>query len=144
MRLNRLSILAFGIVAFGGCARWQPEGPGRATLPEACPMRRAPAVAEFGPDGLRAVYHFVTQNASNEELGALIDGTATYSFALAPMTVTINGRDSMFARGAAVLRSQREVDSEFGIACRLGRGRVYLTHVRYNPARQQGENVRAR
>ena len=144
MRMNRLSALALGILALGGCARWQPEGPGRATLPDACPLRRAPAVQAFGPDGLRAVYHFVTQNASNEELGALIDGTAAHGFSLAPMTVNINGRDTLFARGQTVLRNQREVDAEFGIACGLGHGRVYLTHVRYNTDQQQGEQIRVR
>ena len=41
--------------------------------------------------------------------------------------------------GMAGLRSQREVDAEFQAACRLGRGHVYLTHVRYDMVQQEGD-----
>lgn len=132
-------------VALTGCAtRWQPQTEGRVVLSEACSGRRAPAVEEFGASGLRGVYHFVTQDASSEELGTLIRGTETQGFRLAFMTVNINGLDTIFAHGPALLRSQGEVDAEFRAACGLGHGRVYLTHVRYNAAEGEGEYVRAR
>jgi hypothetical protein len=130
----------------GGCAlRWHPQtGPGPATFGPACPGRRAPAVADFGAAGIRGAYHFVIDHASRGDLGALVRGAGAQGFGLAPLTVNINGHDTVFAIGPAVLHDQAEVDAEFQIACRLGRGRIYLTHVRYNPADSHSPEVRVR
>ena len=143
MRGRHLLIVVAGITALSGCARWQPDTGARPSFAHACPLTRAPEVTDFGPAGLRAIYHFVTQDASDDELGALIRGTSAAGFELMFMTVNLNGRDTVFANGAGVLHSQREVDTEFAVACRIGMGRVYLTHVRYNPAGEPGP-VRAR
>ncbi len=136
----------FAALALSGCTqRWRPQsGPGPVTFSEACPQRRAPRVEDFGEAGVRGVYHFVTQDASDDELGALVQATSAGGFSLVPMTVNLNGRDTLFAHGAAVLRSQAEVDAEFTTACRMGQGRVYLTHVRYNQGDGSAEQVRAR
>ena len=142
MRGRHFALLV-GLAAHGGCARWQPDMGARPSFAHACSLTRAPEVTDFGPAGLHAVYHFVTQDASNDDLGALIRGTEARGFALMLMTVNLNGRDTVFAHGAGVLRSQSEVDAEFEVACRIGTGRVYLTHVRYNPADEPGA-VRAR
>jgi len=143
MRGLHFLILTAAIAALSGCARWQPETGARPSFARACPHTRAPAVTDFGAAGLRGIYHFVTQDASNDELDALIQGTRTHGFTLMLMTVNLNGRDTVFAHGAVILRSQRQVDAEFTAACQLGAGRVYLTHVRYNSADETGP-VRAR
>ena len=144
MRTKSLAMIAAAAAAcLGGCARWQPQTSGQVVLTRACPLARAPSVAEFGRAGLSGIYHFVTQDASRDELGALIHNADAAGFRLMLLTVNLNGKDTVFAWGAAVLRSQRDVDAEFGIACRMGQGHIYLTHVRYNPAGQTG-NVRAR
>jgi hypothetical protein len=136
-------MIAAAAACLGGCARWQPQTSGHVVLTRACPLARAPNVADFGRAGLRGVYHFVTQDASSDELGALVRNTEAAGFNLMLLTVNLNGKDTVFARGPAVLRNQRDVDAEFGAACRMGQGHVYLTHVRYNPAGEAGD-VRVR
>jgi hypothetical protein len=144
MRGVPLAVIAVAAACLGGCVfRWQPQATGRVVMTRACTWNRAPNVADFGPAGVRGAYSFATQNASDAELGALIRNTGAGGFSLALVIANLNGRDAMFAQGPAALRSQREVDREFRTACRLGQGRVYLTHVRYNPARQAGD-VRVR
>lgn len=131
-------LLAVG-TGLAGCARWQPQRtPGPVAFDRACPLARAPRVTDFGPAGLRAAYHFVTQGATGDELGGLIRRTDAAGFRLALITVQINGADTVFAAGPGVLRDQRAVDEEFRTACRLGLGPIYLTHVRYNPAARDG------
>lgn len=138
-----LSIICAALL--GGCTtRWHPEAHGPLTLVPACPNRRAPNVPDFGAAGVRAAYHFVTEGASGDDLGALIQHARAQGFGLAMMTVNINGRDTVLATGPAVLHDQREVDAEFNIACHLGRGPIYLTHVRYNPADSDQRQVRVR
>lgn len=64
------------------------------------------------------------------------------SFALVPLTIDLNGKETLVAHGAAVLRRQAEVDAEFATACAMGHGAVYLTHVGHNPV--DAESVRVR
>src|SRR3546814_9658839 len=66
-------LLAIGI-ALGGCAkRWEPErGLAPLKFVEACPGRKAPAVTDFGPQGVTAAYHFVVTGASEKEIATLV------------------------------------------------------------------------
>lgn len=135
--------LAFAILLSGCAARWQSEK-GPVSLTEACPQRRALRVEVFGDAGLHAVYNFVTQGASDTDLAAFLRRGRKKGFDLMLMTVNINGLDTTFATGPLVLRSQEQVDAEFEAACRLGVGPIYLTHVQYNPADENGPSVRVR
>jgi len=145
MRTRLLAMAILCATALCGCTpRWRPETSGPVSFTPACPQRRAPAVTEFGAAGVRAAYNFVTDRASDGDLGILLRQSRALGFGLAPMTVNLNGHDTMFATGPAVLHDQREVDAEFQAACRLGHGRIYLTHVRYNPADANGPGVRVR
>jgi hypothetical protein len=130
----------------GGCAtRWEPQaGEGPVTFEHACSGRVAPAVADFGRAGVRAAYHFVTQGASDVERGALSRRAALQGFGVAPITVNLNGLDTVFVTGPNILRTQSEVDAQFVAACGLGRGPIYLTHVRHNSADSDGEQVRVK
>src|SRR3546814_17523147 len=67
-------LLAIGI-ALGGCAkRWEPErGLAPLKFVEACPGRKAPAVTDFGPQGVTAAYHLVVTGASEKEIATLVD-----------------------------------------------------------------------
>lgn len=129
----------------GACVpRWEAPTVGPVQFTEACPDRRAPLIEDFGSTGLRAVYNFVVQDASQDDLGLLFRQSREQGFGLAPVTININGHDTLFATGAAALHRQSEVDAEFRSACRMGGGKVYLTHVRYNPEGDQNEQVRVR
>ena len=130
--------------ALAGCARWQPEQSGPVTLTRACPLQRAPGVADFAGGGVKGVYQFVTQDAAEGDLGSFLRSTDEHGFGLVPLTVTMNGKDTLIAHGPGVLRSQAEVDAEFETACAMGHGSVYLTHVRYNAANEEGGAVRVR
>lgn len=136
--------VACAVLLTGCTTRWQPETHGPVKLTEACPLRRAPVVHDFGTAGLRGVYHFVTDNASDRDILRLIDQTEEQGFALILHTLTINGRDTVFAQGPGVLHNQSAVDSEFRSACRLGGGGIYLTHVRYNVAEADQRSTRVR
>src|SRR3546814_2398511 len=105
---------------------------------------KAPLIEDFGSAGLRAVYNFVVQDASQDELDLLFRQSREQGFGLAPVTININGRDTLFATGATALHSQGEVDAEFRTACRKGGGKVYLTHVRYSSDGDQNEQIRVR
>ena len=139
MQIRSLPPLLAASLLLTGCARWEPQrGPGLATFDRACPLARAPRVDDFGAAGVRGAYHFVTQGATSDDLGALARRAAAARFRLAPITVEMNGVDTMFGAGPGVLHDQHAIDAEFGAACRLGSGPIYLTHVRYNPAQENG------
>ena len=130
-------------IAITGCARWQPEESDPHTLPDACPLLgRAPAVSEFPAGGLRGTYQFVTQDAPTEDKVAFLRKAAENGFALVPLTVNLNGKDTLIAHGAAVLHTQPEVDAEFTRACAMGFGAIHLTHVTHNPADAASVRVR--
>jgi hypothetical protein len=130
----------------GGCtARWHAQtGQGLATFRPACPGRRAPAVADFGAAGVRAVYNLVTDDVSSRELSGLLRDSGAQGFRIMPLTVNLNGHDTLFMTGPSVLNDQTAVDEEFQVACRLGRGHIYLTHVRYNPEDIRSPEIRVR
>lgn len=136
-------LLALGAVS--GCARWEPEtAAGPITLSQACPLQRGPAVTDFGEAGLRGVYHFVTQDAPMEDKTAFLAASRTHGFDVVLMTININGKDTLFAPGPELLRSQAQVDAEFDLACSLGHGKVYLTHVRYDAPNPDAKSLRVR
>lgn len=143
MTKTGLVALAALSIAISGCARWQPETSDPQTLPGACPLLgRAPSVAEFPAGGLRGTYQFVTQDASTEDKVAFLDKVEENGFALVPLTIDLNGKETLVAHGAAVLRRQAEVDAEFATACAMGHGAVYLTHVTHNPVDAESARVR--
>jgi hypothetical protein len=121
------------VAASTGCARWQPEANGPIQLTRACPLQNAPAVTDYGAAGVYAMYHYVIQDASGAEVEAFKTGRTSAGFAVAAITLNINGKDTLFVRGARAMRSQGEVDEEFNSACRAGYQEVYLTHVFYQP-----------
>ena len=99
---------------------------------------------EFGEAGVRGTYHVVVQDAPDDELAAFIGRVAEHGFGLVPLTIDIDGLDTMVVTGTATLRTQHEVDVEFDSACGMGGGKIYLTHVRYNPATEAGGPVQVR
>lgn len=139
-------ILTIGLaLTLAACAtRFTPEEGSPLRLTEACEGRIAPRVEQFGETGLRATYHFVTQDASDEDIRQLFARVHEEGFAYMPMTFNINGLDTLFVRGPQDLRTQEEADVEFEIACGLGIDPIYMTHVRYNPADQTDGPVRVR
>jgi len=102
-------------------------------------LRRAPAVEAFGETGVRAVYHFVVGGAQGHALRDFLSVAQAGSFAIMPMTIQMDGVDTMFVHGRAALHDQNAVDREFRTACALGGGGIYLTHVRHNPAVATGD-----
>ncbi|WP_324751186.1 hypothetical protein SH591_07510 [Sphingomonas sp. LY54] len=139
MTKTRLAILAVLSIATTACAtRWEPEDSDPRTLPSACASHRAPEVDTFPAGGLRAAYQFVTQDAPERERTAFIRATGINGFGLVPLTINLNGKDTLIAYGPAVLQNQAEVDAEFAKACSMDQGRVYLTHVRHNPVDEEG------
>ncbi|BBC70932.1 conserved hypothetical protein [Altererythrobacter sp. B11] len=116
-----------------GCARWEPEASGPARLTRACPLKRAPAVTDYGEAGVYAMYHYVVQDASAEEIAAFKNERIAAGFAVAEIVINLNGKDTLFVRGATAMRRQAEVDREFAAACEAGSEDVYLTHVFYQP-----------
>jgi hypothetical protein len=140
----RALILMLPVTALGGCARWEPESRGPVQLVRACPLQRAPAVGELGDKGLRGAYHFVIQDAADDDLTGFLAASEAEGFKVILLTLNINGKDTVFAMGPDVLMSQAHVDAEFDVACALGRGKVYLTHVRYDPPDPAAGPVRVR
>jgi hypothetical protein len=139
MQARLLATILAGSATLTGCARWEPSRrPGPVTFERACPLRLAPRVEAFGGTGVRAVYHFAVGGAG-DALSAFLRAAGTAGFNVAPVMVEINGTDTLIVHGPAVLRDQRAVDREFRAACALGRGRIYLAHVRHNPAGQPGD-----
>lgn len=126
-----MPLVAVGLVA--GCARWEPRTEGPVEFTRACPLKRAPAVEDFGDLGVTGAYHFVIQDAPKEDLAAFLQATGEKSFSVALMPIEINGMNTIVAQGPGVLGKQAQVDAEFELACGIGRGKVYLTHVRYDP-----------
>ena len=108
MQVRNLLIFLAGSLVLTGCARWQPQhGPGPTRFDRACPLARAPRVADFGPAGVRGAYHFVVQGATSDDLAGLTRRTAAAGFRLGLLTVEMNGVDTMFAAGPGVLRDQQ-------------------------------------
>lgn len=120
-----------------GCARWQPET-NPVELTQACPGKRAPVVGEMPELPLRATYNFVIEGVSDADLKAFLANLKSDGFSLVPMMFNLNGKDTLFANGPAVLGSQSGVDAEFNLACRTAVGDVYLTHVRFNSVDADG------
>ena|SRR5690606_38535916 len=83
-----------------------------------------------------------TQDAPTEDKVAFLRKAAENGFALVPLTVNLNGKDTLIAHGAAVLHTQPEVDAEFTRACAMGFGAIHLTHVTHNPADAASVRVR--
>jgi hypothetical protein len=129
--------------ALTGCARWEPEQASPVKLTRACPLQRGPEVAAFG-EGVSGVYSFVTQDAPERELAEFLRTAEASGFSLIPMAITLNGKDTLVATGPALLRNQFQADAEFQLACSLGGGAVYLTHVRYNAPEENRGSVRVR
>lgn len=121
------------VIATTGCTRWKPETSSPVKLTRACPLQRAPAVTDYGEAGVYAMYHYVVQGASGEELTAFTLERKSRGFAVAMMTMNINGKDTLFVRGAKAMRTQDQVDEEFDVSCGAGSEHVYLTHVFYQP-----------
>ena len=120
-----------------GCARWEPET-NPVELTQACPGKRAPVVGEVPELPVRATYNFVIEGVSDADLKAFLAILKSNGFSLVPMMFNLNGEDTLFANGPAVLGSQSGVDAEFNLACRTAVGDVYLTHVRFNSADADG------
>lgn len=144
MRRLPLALICASIVFVGGCARWEPQQVGPAKLTKACPLKRAPAVEEFAQEGMQGAYHFITQGVSESDLKALLQSARQHGFTFTPITININGKNTLIAKGPNVLMDQNQVDGEFALACSLGRGRAYLSHVRYNPAEEGSELLQVR
>ncbi len=120
-----------------GCARWEPET-NPVGLTQACPGKRAPIVGEAPEWPVRATYNFVTERVSDADLRAFLANLKSNGFSLVPMMFNLNGKDTLFATGPALLANQSAVDAEFNLACRTAVGDVYLTHVRFNSADADG------
>lgn len=130
----RVALVLLAAMSLAGCARWEAQSePGPLEFTRACPLKRAPEVTEFGASGVSGAYHFVIQDADKEDLAAFLESARTAKFNVALMTIEIDGLDTLVAQGPGVLRTQSEVDREFDAGCGIGHGKVYLTHVRYDP-----------
>ena len=116
-----------------GCARWRPETNNPIKLTQACQLKSAPAVQDYGTAGVYAMYQFVIQGASRKEMDFFHMRTKSRGLAVGTLIVNLNGKDTIFARGPGVMRDQAQVDQEFDIVCGTGTERVYLTHVAYSP-----------
>jgi hypothetical protein len=134
----------FVMVALGGCAGWEPQTTGPIALTRACPLKRAPEVSDYGEAGVQGVYHFVIAGASKSDLAGFLGASQKEGYSVMLMTVNLNGKDTLFATGPRPLHSQLDVDQAFGVACGLGRGKVFLTHVRYNSVAAEPGFIRAR
>lgn len=142
-----VAALALGIALNGCTKRWEPErGPGSLKFLQACPGRKAPAVTDFGPQGVTAAYHFVVTGASEREIAALIDRAkkAGLEVHLASLMIVMNGTDALFASSKAPLLNQRAIDAEFAAICAIKVRSTHLTHVEYNRVGIEDEWVRIR
>lgn len=137
--MNRAAIftpISLAVIS-AGCARWEPET-NPVELTQACPGKRGPVVGEVPELPVRATYNFVIEGVSDADLKAFLAILKSNGFSLVPMMFNLNGKDTLFANGPAVLGSQSGVDAEFNLACRTAVGDVYLTHVRFNSADADG------
>ena len=136
MRQCTIVILIAAGLALTGCAKpWEPErGPGPLKFVEACPGRKAPVVADFGPQGVTAAYHFVVTGASEKEIVALVDRAekAGLEVDLGTLMIVMNGTDALFAASKGPLFEQSAVDAQFAAICAIKVPNTHLTHVRYN------------
>ena len=148
MRQCTIVILIAAGLALTGCAKpWEPErGPGPLKFVDACPGRKAPAVADFGPQGVTAAYHFVVTGASEKEIAALIDRAekAGLEVHLASRMIVLNGTDALFASSKAPLLDQPAVDAEFAAICAIKVRSTHLTNVQYNRVGIEDQWIRIR
>ncbi|KGB58270.1 hypothetical protein [Sphingopyxis sp. LC363] len=148
MHARHLAVLFAIGIALAGCAkRWEPEqGPGPLKFVKACPGRKAPTVADFGPKGVSAAYHFVVTGASEKEIAALIDRSekAGLEVHLASRMIVLNGTDALFASSKAPLLDQPAVDAEFATICAIKVRSTHLTNVEYNRVGIEDEWIRIR
>lgn len=136
-RTLQIAVNALGIsllaISAAGCVRWTPETNSPVKLTRACPLERAPIVTEYGAAGVYAMYHYVVQGASLKEIKAFEADRISHGFAVATTVINLNGKDTLFVRGAKAMRSQTQIDEEFNAACGAGSEHVYLTHVFHQP-----------
>jgi hypothetical protein len=148
MHARHIAVLLAASIALAGCAkRWEPEqGPGPLEFVEACPGRKAPAVADFGPQGVTGAYHFVVTGASEKEIAALIDRAekAGLEVHLASLMIVMNGTDALFASSKAPLLDQPAADAEFAAICAIKVRSTHLTNVQYNRVGIEDEWIRIR
>ncbi|MHA4836303.1 hypothetical protein [Sphingopyxis sp. MSC1_008] len=148
MHARHVAVLFAIGIALAGCAkRWEPEqGPGPLKFVKACPGRKAPTVADFGPKGVSAAYHFVVTGASEKEIAALIDRAekAGLEVHLASRMIVLNGTDALFASSKAPLLDQPAVDAEFAAICAIKVRSTHLTNVEYNRVGIEDEWIRIR
>lgn len=144
IRLATTLAMTLAASSLSACVRWQPETSSPIKLTRACPFRIAPKFG--GPDEapVRAVYNFVVQNASRDELASFLQGAHAAGLGVWPLTISINGKDTRFAQSSVVLRTQTDVDAEFARSCGLGSAHIYLTHVQYNKLNEINDEVRIR
>lgn len=142
-----VAALAMSIALTGCTKRWEPErGPGPLKFVKACPGHKAPAVTDFGPQGVTAAYHFVVTGASEKEISALIDHAkkAGLDVHLASLMIVMNGTDALFASSKAPLLDQPAVDAEFAAICAIKVRSTHLTNVEYNRVGIEDEWIRIR
>lgn len=142
-----VAALAMSIALTGCTKRWEPErGPGPLKFVQACPGRKAPAVADFGDQGVTAAYHFVVTGASQKEIVALVDRAekAGLEVDLGTLMIVMNGTDALFAASKAPLFDQSAADAQFAAICAIKVRNTHLTHVRYNRVGVKEEQGRVR
>lgn len=140
MSKSALGIIVVLSALVAGCTareRWAPDEDVSA-FTQACQGKRAPAVEEVTKGPVTAAYNFVIDEASDRDMLHLVEQLSARGFTLVPMTVQLNGRDTLFATGPGILQNQSAIDAEFIAACEMGQGNVYLTHARYNPVTAEG------
>jgi len=108
-------------------------------------LKAPPLPAGFGGHGVQAHYSFVTQGARDGDLGTFLKTVSTRGFSFVPITISINGFDTLVIPGRRVLHDATEVASEFREACALETGKkIFLAHAQYNLTTEQGNGVRVR
>lgn len=106
---------------------------------------RAPIPADFGRHGVQVQYSFVTQDAGRDELGEFLVRASEDGFSFMPVTINLNGVDTIIVPGRAALTDARQVEREFRAACAMRTGRIYLGYVRHNlTTEQRRDSVRVR
>lgn len=135
--LSAIMILSALVTGCTARERWAPDED-VSSFTQACQGKRALAVEEATKGAVTAAYNFVIDEASDRDLLHLVEQLSARGFSLVPMTVQLNGRDTLFATGPGILQNQSAIDAEFITACEMGQGSVYLTHARYNPATHGG------
>lgn len=105
----------------------------------------APLPPDLGTGRVQAQYSFVTQGARRADLGKFLTVVSEAGFSFVPITINLNGADTMIVPGRSALSSAAEAEREFRAACALRTGaRIYLVHAHYNPTTDQRGAVRVR